>query len=84
MRGEKESVRIRFQDYGFFLPKDCRGMVAYAEGRIAVEAMDRDEIEHYREESATGETPEARDPRRVVRFTASGVRLVPAAAPSAP
>ena len=31
--GESQ-VRIRFADYGFFVPKDCRGKHAYVEGEV--------------------------------------------------
>jgi len=28
-------VRVRFEDYGFFLPRDCAGAKAYAQGSVS-------------------------------------------------
>ena len=36
IREDDEQVRVRFKDYGFFLPKDCAGAKAYAQGSVAV------------------------------------------------
>jgi hypothetical protein len=36
IRQGEEHVRVRFKDYGFFLPKDCVGAGAYAQGSISV------------------------------------------------
>jgi hypothetical protein len=36
IREGDEHVRVRFKDYGFFLPKDCVGAKAYAQGSISV------------------------------------------------
>ena len=38
IREGDEHVRMRFKDYGFFLPKDCVGAEAYAQGSVSVEA----------------------------------------------
>ena len=32
---DDEHVRVKFKDYGFFLPKDCVGAKAYAQGSIS-------------------------------------------------
>ena len=37
IRQGDEHVRVRFKDYGFFLPKDCVGAKAYAQGSVSVE-----------------------------------------------
>jgi hypothetical protein len=38
IREGDEHVKMRFEDYGFFLPKDCVGAEAYAQGSVSVEA----------------------------------------------
>ena len=37
IREGDEHARVRFKDYGFFLPKDCVGAEAYAQGSVSVE-----------------------------------------------
>ena len=76
IRGEREQVRVRFADYGFFVPKDCRGKLAYVEGTLSVNTASAKELHHYASESEHGAAHEATDPERVVSFTATGVRLV--------
>jgi hypothetical protein len=69
-------VRIRFADYGFFVPKDSIGKDAYAEGWAAVEEISEKEARHYEAEASDGRPSEIHGPQRVVSFTATGVRLV--------
>lgn len=75
LRGESESIRIRFADYAFFVPKDSQGRLAYAEGVVEVAKPDPDAIAHYASESKQP-PPEARDSDRTVSFTATGIRFV--------
>lgn len=63
-------LRIRFKDYGFFLPKDSSGKQAWVEGLVQVELEDEGDAKHYASES-TSPNPV----RRLRGFTASGVRL---------
>jgi hypothetical protein len=44
IREGDEHVRVRFKDYGFFLPKDCVGAEAYAQGSVSVETPSADEL----------------------------------------
>ena len=39
-----EHVQMRFKDYGFFLPKDCVGAEAYAEGSVSVDTASEGEV----------------------------------------
>jgi len=70
------SLRIRFKDYSFFLPKDIRGQFALAEGEVRVEAQSQKTARHFAEESLDGDPESIVGPQRVVAFTASGVRLI--------
>jgi len=74
-QGESQ-VRVRFKDYGFFLPKDCSGKQAYVEGIVAVETLSEKMARHYAEESRGEDPAKIEGPRQVVGFTASGVRIV--------
>jgi len=69
-------VRIRFKDYGFFVPKDCSGSRAYVEGRVQVETLSEEQARHYESESRDGDPSKIRGEQRVVSFTASGLRLL--------
>ena len=71
-------MRIRFADYGFFVPKDSSGKDAYVEGTAAVEEISEKVARHYEAEAIDGDPSSIRGPQRVVSFTATGVRLVPA------
>jgi hypothetical protein len=69
-------VRVRFEDYGFFLPTDSIGAEAWAQGRVSVVTLSEREARHYESESRGGDPSRIEGPVREVRFTASGVRLV--------
>lgn len=75
--GESQ-MRIRFADYGFFVPKDSSGKDAYVEGRAAVEEITEKVARHYEADASDGDPSKIHGPQRVVSFTATGVRLVPA------
>jgi hypothetical protein len=70
------AIRIRFKDYGFFLPKDAAGRDALAEGFVKAETLDEKTARHYEAEAKDGDPGSIKGPQRVVGFTASGVRLL--------
>jgi hypothetical protein len=74
---EQAEVRVRFQDYAFFVPKDAAGRHAYIEGRVRSERLTEEMARHYAEESARGDPSRIRGPQVVVSLTATGVRLLP-------
>ncbi len=76
LREGEASVRIRFKDYGFFVPKDCSGKQAYVEGIVKAETLSEKTARHYEEESPGGDPSKVKGPRRELGMTASGVRLV--------
>jgi hypothetical protein len=71
-------IRVRFADYGFFVPKDSSGKDAYVEGRASVEEISEKEARHYEAEAIDGDPSKVQGAQRVVTFTATGVRLVSA------
>jgi hypothetical protein len=70
-------VRVRFQDYGFFLPQEALGRAALVEGRIELRTLSEREARHYAEESREGDPGAIRGPQRELGFVATGVRLLP-------
>jgi hypothetical protein len=71
----KNTVRVRFQDYGFFLPKDAFGATALVQGVVVVRTLSEKEARHYAEESREGDPSAIHGEQREVGFVASGVRL---------
>ena len=76
LREGSTSVRVRFEDYGFFVPKDCSGKTAYVQGHVKREVLSEKVAQHYAEESSSGNPTKVRGPREAVSFIASGVRLI--------
>ena len=76
IREDDEQLRVQFEDYGFFLPKDSVGAEAYAQGRVSVVTLSEREARHYESESRGGDPSRVDGPRREILFTAAGVRLV--------
>jgi len=81
LRDGEASLRVRFQDYGFFLPKDCQGDEAFVEGRLQVRTLSETEARHYAEETPGGDPASIVGPQREVGFLATGVRLSTSNAP---
>lgn len=76
LRDGDAEVRVRFKDYGFFLPKDCRGQQAFVEGRVQVKELSAREARHYDSESQNADMAKTAGARREVGLLASGVKLV--------
>ena len=78
LRDGERSVRVRFKDYGFFLPKDIQGREALVEGVVTVRTLSEREARHYAEESRDGNPKSIHGPQREVGFLATGVRVLAA------
>jgi hypothetical protein len=72
----KASVRVRFRDYGFFLPADSIGSEAWIQGTVKVQTLSEGQARHYESETRGGDPARIQGPQREVGFVASGVRLV--------
>lgn len=76
------SVRVRFKDYGFFVPLDCEGRRVLAGGEFSLKKLDADETRHYLEDAGKHE-----EAARVLEGTveclliADGVRMAPRSGP---
>ena len=74
--GER-AIRIKFENYSFFVPKDSRGKKVRAEGRLIQETLSEDMAHHYAAEQSTKSDPsEIKGPQRVVTFEAAGVAIL--------
>ena len=74
--GER-AIRIKFEGYSFFVPKDSRGKKVRAEGRLSQETLSEDMARHYAAEQSTKSDPsEIKGPQRVVTFEATGVAIL--------
>ena len=70
-----DPVRVLFEDYAFFMPKDAAGRVAYVQGVLSQVEVPEDVARHYAEDA--GEDPdEIRGPQEGLEITATGVRLL--------
>ena len=53
--GEDRGVRVTFEDYGFFVPKDANGRWARLEGKFVREQLSKRDVDHLVGEGAAGE-----------------------------
>ena len=54
-----QETRVRFKDYGFFVPKDIAGRYVIVEGQAFLQELSIEEQQHYAEESTNGGDPAA-------------------------
>lgn len=66
------SIRVTFQDYAFFVPKDIAGKTVVVEGVLSRRLLSADEAKHYAEESGAGATT-ALGPREEWSLVATSV-----------
>ncbi|MGB0618318.1 MAG: DUF4920 domain-containing protein [Myxococcota bacterium] len=78
LREGESTVRVRFKDYGFFLPKEISGREALVEGVVAIRTMSEREARHFAAETRGGKPEEIDGPQREIGFVATGVRVLPA------
>ena len=72
------SVRVRFKDYAFFVPKDCMGKTAVVEGHFKLTTLSVAEAQHYADDAAKeGATPKKiATPQSTLALMATGVELL--------
>ncbi len=69
-----QSVRVKFQDYAFFVPKDIAGRTVRIEGLFSVRDVPVDEARHYLEDAGrTEEAAAITEPQRSYEIMATGV-----------
>ena len=76
--GDGEMMRVKFKDYGFFVPKDAAGKTAVFEGEAKYETVDVKTLKHYAEDAGKSqeEIDAITEPETKLTFVASGVEIL--------
>jgi len=69
----ERSIRVRMQDYDFFIPRNTAGGEALVQGYLQSREVPAEEVEHYA--SDQGKDIEVDGPQKVVEFMASAVEI---------
>ena len=73
-----EETRVRFKDYGFFVPKDISGQYVIIEGQAFLQELSVEDQQHYAEETQSGPDPSTiTEPVSSYAFLAHGVLVEP-------
>ncbi|MEZ6186496.1 MAG: DUF4920 domain-containing protein [Planctomycetota bacterium] len=81
LRDGEAEVRIKFKDYGFFVPRDSSGRDVIVQGVAKAETISEEVAKHYAEEGGDPEkAKEIEGPQTVVSFVATGVEILGASA----
>lgn len=70
----KARARVTFKNYGFFVPKDAKGMSARMAGQVKVKFLSEGERAHLAED---GRVDVSEIPKAELRIIASGIELRP-------
>jgi hypothetical protein len=74
--GERE-MRVKFKDYGFFVPKESSGSKVILEGVVEKTTITEDHAKHLAGESKGGKDPSTiKGPQEVIQMTATGVEIL--------
>lgn len=75
--GDNKTMRIRFKDYGFFVPKNCAGKTFYAQGIASWDTTSVEELRHYAQDAGKPqeEIEKITSPQFELNFLAEGVLL---------
>lgn len=75
--GNNQSMRVRFKDYAFFLPKDAAGKTVFIEGVAFTDTTSVTELQHYAEDGGKSKEEIAKitEPEINISFEANGVIL---------
>ena len=74
---DKNSTKVVFKDYSFFVPKDISGKTVVMNGRLKFKEMSVKEQRHYLKDAgaAKAEINAITKPKKVYQFVASGVKI---------
>lgn len=75
--GDGEMMRVKFKDYGFFVPKDAAGKTVIMEGVAKKELVDVKELQHLAEDAGKSEAEinAIDEPVEEITFVADGVLI---------
>lgn len=73
--GDSLQMRVTFKDYGFFMPKDAAGRMAYVQGVARIDTTSVEELKHYLQdgEATQAEIDAVTEPEINYSFEAVGV-----------
>lgn len=73
--GDGETVRVKFKDYGFFVPKNSAGHMAIISGTAKKEVVSVKELKHLAEDAGKSEKEinAITEPKEELTFIADGV-----------
>ncbi len=73
--GNNQSMKVRFKDYAFFVPKDASGKMVYMEGVAKTDTTSVAELKHYAEDGGKSKEEIAKitEPEINIGFEANGV-----------
>lgn len=75
-----QTMRVTFENYAFFVPKDCAGRKVVVEGKFAVKETSVADLKHYLEDAGKhDEAAKVTEPKRELTLVATGVQFVEAA-----
>jgi len=72
-----DDVMVKFQNYGFFVPKDAMGKDVIVRGKAFIEETTVEELRHYAEDAGKSidEVMAIREPEKKFGFIANGVLI---------
>ncbi len=73
--GDNPEMKVRFKDYGFFVPMDSDGKETIVEGIAYKDVVGVEELKHYAEDAGKSqeEIDAITEPKETMRFLAHGV-----------
>ena len=74
-KGDGTEMKVTFKDYGFFVPKDCKGKTTIFQGRAFMDTVTVEMLRHYAEDAGKSEEEIAKinEPSTELTFEAEGV-----------
>ena len=76
--GNNQEMKVRFKDYGFFVPKDITGQTVVIAGEALVDTVSVDDQRHLAEDAGQSEEEinQITEPKTQLSFVADGVIVV--------
>ncbi|MBL7883683.1 MAG: DUF4920 domain-containing protein [Bacteroidia bacterium] len=73
--GNEQSMRVKFKDYAFFMPKDAAGKTVFIEGWAYADTIPVAQLQHYAEDAGKSKEEIAKitEPEISISFEANGV-----------
>ncbi len=79
LKGANDSIRVTFNDYGFFVPKDIDEKSVQAQGVLSKEVMNISEARHFAKDAgqSAAEIQHIKQKSKEYRFIATAVKILP-------